>query len=429
MKAFSDVNQDIKVRLGLHDSEVLGNKKVTDSADISRRIRDLISIKELRDTGSFFTSDALANEALIKLRSSITESSVFFDPTCGVGNLLLAASDYLPVTRSLDKTIDDWAKKLAGVDLHAEFVSCTKLRLIQRAMERGAKLSSRTLSQNEEKFTHIVRGNIFHNLYRCQSATHILLNPPYFQRTLPKNRSWSTGRINMAAVFMEDIISSCEPGTSYVAILPEVLRCGSRYQKWRGQFLSELSVTTSVESIGKFDKHTDVDVFVLSGKKRNRKSNKIDVTEFKSKNTQKSILSVSSHFDVSIGPLVAYRDPEVGKIAPFVKTSSVRLWAETQIEGTRITSTKLFRPPFVVINRTSSPSDKIRARSSIVVGIDPVAVENHLVILMPKKGGLKMCKKLVSNLKDQGTNAFLNERIRCRHLTVSAVREIPWRQK
>jgi hypothetical protein len=39
---------------------------------------------------------------------------------------------------------------------------------------------------------------------------------------------------------------------------------------------------------------------------------------------------------------------------------------------------------------------------------------------------LRDCEKLVQVLRRESTTEWLNERIRCRHLTVSAVADIPW---
>jgi hypothetical protein len=83
-------------------------------------------------------------------------------------------------------------------------------------------------------------------------------------------------------------------------------------------------------------------------------------------------------------------------------------------------------PPFVVIRRTSSPSDKFRASGTIIAGKKAVAVENHLIVIRPKNSTLKDCNELLKLLKSEQTNNFLNERMRCRHLTVGIVKKIPF---
>lgn len=80
----------------------------------------------------------------------------------------------------------------------------------------------------------------------------------------------------------------------------------------------------------------------------------------------------------------------------------------------------------MVIRRTSSPKDKYRASGAIISGKELVAVENHLIIIKPKNNTVKACNELLDLLKSESTNSFLNSRIRCRHLTVSAVKNIPY---
>jgi hypothetical protein len=53
-------------------------------------------------------------------------------------------------------------------------------------------------------------------------------------------------------------------------------------------------------------------------------------------------------------------------------------------------------------------------------------VENHLIVLRPKDGTIGACREVLGILKDERTTRWLNERIRCRHLTVAALDELPW---
>ena len=54
-----------------------------------------------------------------------------------------------------------------------------------------------------------------------------------------------------------------------------------------------------------------------------------------------------------------------------------------------------------------------------------IAVENHMIIASPKSGKVEDCIALLNILKSRETNDFLNNRIRLRHLTVSAIKDIP----
>ena len=87
---------------------------------------------------------------------------------------------------------------------------------------------------------------------------------------------------------------------------------------------------------------------------------------------------------------------------------------------------KVFTPPFVVIRRTSSPKDKNRAVPTLITQSGTYAVENHLFILNPKDNKIVTCKNLVKRLKDARTNIWLNNNIRCRHLTKKSILDIPW---
>ena len=69
--------------------------------------------------------------------------------------------------------------------------------------------------------------------------------------------------------------------------------------------------------------------------------------------------------------------------------------------------------------------DKNRAIGTIINTPSPVYVDNHLVVLIPKTGTMADCKALIKNLKDSRTDEWLNNQIRCRHLTVKSISEIP----
>src|ERR1022692_1045587 len=86
-----------------------------------------------------------------------------------------------------------------------------------------------------------------------------------------------------------------------------------------------------------------------------------------------------------------------------------------------------YHPPFVAIRRTSRPGDLFRATATVVEGKQPVAVENHIIVCLPKDGTFKTCAALMAQLKSDKVNKHLDARIRCRHLTVGVVRQIPFR--
>jgi hypothetical protein len=54
-----------------------------------------------------------------------------------------------------------------------------------------------------------------------------------------------------------------------------------------------------------------------------------------------------------------------------------------------------------------------------------VLVENHLLICQPIDERAPSCEELLDVLADPATSAWLDARIRCRHLTVRALRDVP----
>ena len=58
---------------------------------------------------------------------------------------------------------------------------------------------------------------------------------------------------------------------------------------------------------------------------------------------------------------------------------------------------------------------------------NPVFVDNHLIVLKPISGTLRDCKKALAILKENQTNEWLDDKIRCRHLTVKIVSKIPFK--
>jgi hypothetical protein len=87
---------------------------------------------------------------------------------------------------------------------------------------------------------------------------------------------------------------------------------------------------------------------------------------------------------------------------------------------------KAYEPPFVAIRRTSKAEYKTRCLATVVSGKVPLAIDDHLLIAIPKDGKVSTCKKLLTVLDDARTNEWMNSRIRCRHLTVASLRDIPW---
>ena len=175
---------------------------------------------------------------------------------------------------------------------------------------------------------------------------------------------------------------------------------------------------------GRFDKWTDVDVFILTLSKTNSKKS---VGRIWWKSIKKAHQGrIGDRFKVHVGAVVPHRDLQKGPCVAYVHARTLTPWREVKRIGERRKfNGTLFEPPFVAVRRTSRPGDK-RAIASIVRGKRKVAVENHLIVLFPKRKTIGECRKLVQVLKSAETDRWLNKRIRCRHLTVQALQELPW---
>src|SRR3546814_3919478 len=59
------------------------------------------------------------------------------DPTCGIGDLLLAYAELLPLAPTLETTLDTWSHQITGIERRPDLVSMTKARLVALARFRG----------------------------------------------------------------------------------------------------------------------------------------------------------------------------------------------------------------------------------------------------------------------------------------------------
>ena len=388
-----------------------------DSIDIV--LRQCLNIEEMREAGSFFTGQYLASLLVSKFTRRINFDSVVVDPTCGAGNLLIECSRQLGVDASLSNTLKRWGKVLCGYDIHKTFVEAAKLRLIIEALSRGAEKDC-SLNEALKLLPNILVADVMSlGENELNDVTHIAMNPPFSLWKSPQIGFWKKGKVNAAGVVFEHVVNILPRLCQVSAILPDVLRSGSRYSDWRGHVASTISGTCEI--YGRFSNKADVDVFLLSGCIQSSRNNFIEWF-----NNVKVESVLSDYFNVCVGSLVAYRDPLIGEERPFIQPKSAPAWGVVKnCTEYRKYSGKVYKPPFVVVRRTSSPSDKYRAVGTIVQGRELVAVENHMLVVQPIDGSLSSCRRLLKLLKLSETNDFLNNRIRLRHLTVDVVKQIP----
>lgn len=390
----------------------------------SAALRRIVPILERREKGAFFTSSELARQGVEFFGGSIPDGSIFADIACGGGDLLIAIANLLPIDPDLGRTLNMWGQRLMGFDLEEQFVQAAKTRLVLKALDRGARPGATPIPEGKNLFPHIKQGNGLEQGGAVRAATHIFINPSFFRVEAPPGCTWSGAKVSAAAVFVDFCVSNAQPGTKIVAILPDVLRSGSNYKKWRRHITSRASIE-AIELIGQFDAWTDVDVFLVR-LRVGESETQLTAREIWSRHVE-PVSTVEALFHVQVGRVVPYRDAEEGPSYPYIYPRVLPAWEEVrEFTHRRQFTGATFKTPFVAVRRTSRPGHEYRAVGTIVCGAERVAVENHLIVLRPKDRLLRTCRELLEALRSARTNEWLNEYIRCRHLTVSAVRGIPW---
>jgi len=411
----------------LNDEEkIVGYKGQIDRAlngEPAARLRAIASIELLRRSGAFFTGPNLASQLVASLKSQLAIGTTVSDFACGTGNLLTACANYLPLFGDVQETVAMWGRYLSGGDIHEEFVRVTKARLALVAIARGAQPAP---IECNDTFPRIRTADAFEQGEMIANSDCITLNPPFTVTIAPAGCSWASGNVSTAALMVENCVRSAKEGTKIVAILPEVLRTGSHYERWR-HVIEESAIIESVEVVGLFDDRTDVDVFILRLHVSTNGA-RLSGDWWRSCDTNSPSKTIGDLFDVRVGPVVPHRDLHEGSWHPFVTAHDLPTWTSVNTDNDfprrRFTGTT-YSPPFLLVRRTSRPEDKNRAVTTLARGKRPVAVENHLLVLKPKDGLLRSCQHAIQRLRSHETSVWLNERIRCRHLTVSSVAEIP----
>jgi len=387
----------------------------------SLELRKIILLKTRRRFGAFFTGSDLAAR-LISRCTKLDENSIIHDPSVGMGDLLLATARKLPPGRTLNETLKRWGRQLTGTDIHPEFVEGAITRLVILAQQRHG-IKSRGVTSIAGLFPGIRVADGLAQHQAFARATHLALNPPFGLTKAPAKCKWAGGRITAAANFVITALEHAKLGAELVAILPDVLRSGSFTEHWRKR-VEELAAVKLVEPCGIFDESADVDVFILRLKRRAKNSAAKSVP-WTSAPVQTGT-TIGDYFEVHVGRVVPHRDPKKGNWHPYIHARSVPTWEiMREFKQSRRHQGEAYAPPFVAIRRTSRPGDKYRATATVIAGERPVAVENHLIVCEPRDGKFATCQKLITHLKTTAVNEFLDTRIRCRHLTVGAVREVP----
>ena len=429
MKSFQpyveNLNELINLNLNFH-SEKTYQQKISDALSDQpvEILRKFVPIKDLRKNGVFFTGSKLSKFALRDFVKSIDDQSIILDPACGAGDLLIQCAFKLPSYCCLSNTLNKWSNQIIGRDIFPEFINATKMRIILAAINRNILLHPSDTLNPSKLFNQITCRSGLSDFEAIKKATHIVLNPPFTMVDTPKGCNWTSGKVNSAALFLETCVTHANLGTRIIAILPDVLRSGSRYYKWRDIIESHAKVN-AINLYGKCNQWADIPVFIIDLEKENKGDGNNKVIWYKVPDGNTKL--VGHKFKIAIGPVVDYRDLHEGPNYPFIKPINLPSWKIIDnIETGRQFTGRVFSSPFVVVRRTSSLHDKCRAKATIINMDKPVAVENHLIVLCPIDGTLSTCNNLIENLKNEKTNEWLNQRMRCRHLTVSSLSYLPW---
>jgi hypothetical protein len=357
-------------------------------------LRRLVPRSERRDRGTFFTSSETATHLWSQSLTSILPGSVIVDPACGAGDLLIPAARHIEAS-----DIKDVIFRTCDIDADFTDLAATLLRRQMpsgngqvEAIDQDFMLDDTTVSD----------------------ATHVVLNPPFIPITAQED--WAAGNINAAALFVIRALKAMKPGAQLLALLPDVLRSGSRYTAWRSTVESLASVD-HVEVLGVFDEHADVHVFTT----------RLTVGATGGAGGWHPVATdepkLADYATIRVGPVVPHRDREEGPLCDYVTARSLTSGESLQ----RRYSGRKERGHLVLVNRTSRPGEQRRIRARIWSADEALAVENHLLVVSPKDGKLSTCHKILAVLSNAASAQFLDERIRLRHLTVRALSEIPWR--
>lgn len=390
----------------------------------SAALNQLVSKSVRTSFGIFFSGQRLAKLVASRLADQIRGGATVADPTCGAGDLLLSCMALAPTKATAEETVASWEQRIIGVDIHPEFVATTRSRLELLAATRSTQA---TLESRTNRFPLIVTGDFLEMSALTSNADCVVMNPPFGDVTAPEDCVWSSGKVQQSALFVDAVVKAAKAGQEIVAILPDVLRSGTRYARWRTN-VSRFCDVIGHEIYGRFDPKTDVDVFILHLKKRIHKTERIapsgETWNFIKCTTDSPILS--DLFTVSVGSVVPHRHKgDKGQWREYLCVDSAPIDEEASVTRKRRFEGRLHAAPFVVLRRTSSPGDARRAIPCLITGRNSIAVENHLIVLQPNDGLLSSCRALMKTLQSAHVNEWLDQAIRCRHLTTSVLKELP----
>ena len=383
-------------------------------------IYNTLSLSDRRKHGIFFSGPSWAQKLLSG--QELVKWQRFIDPSVGVGDLLIEICNSLPLKDSANQTIEYWSKRLVAVDLRKSFLDIAWMRIQALAVHRHniERGQARELIFRDLPESFIV-GDALSIELKLSQHDCVVMNPPYQRIQAPSYSFVGKGKRSAAALHLEHVLRQAPPGVGIFALIPDVLRSGSSYEKFRNE-LKKKTTVFSFDPFGAFGAQADIDVAILiaTSKKHEEVHNELKLSDPHEQ-------CVGDFFDVSVGPVVPHRTPTSGRRFGYLTAKNALVGSEISSPTEFATyACRLEKGPLIIVRRTSSPSDKKRARSTLVTTQKEFLVENHLLILKPKDQKVTTCRALLRVLADQRTDTWLNNHIRCRHLTVGALKKLPW---
>ena len=386
-------------------------------------LRQTVPLQERRKLGAFFSGSDLRRTALPREVRGPMEPESVLDPAVGAGDLLLEAARNLPAHSNPLVTLQRWGSLLHGRDKEPDFVRLAKARLVLLAVSRGSPRPRSLNFRLDEALPEIRVGDGLDLLGNGWTGDHIVMNPPYAFSVASPGTDWSSGKTSLAATFLATAVEKAQSGTRLTAILPDVIRTGSRYQRLRSHVEDHLRISEA-KVYGQFDAWTDVDVFILRGVTGKHSPTAAAFPWWK----QTTGETLGDRCEVRVGTVVPHRHQETGPQQPFLHAQEVPLGGTFSVDDaeTRGFQQTSFSPPFVVVRRTTRPGDWARGAGTLICGTVATQVENHLIVVKPKDSSIDTCRRVVDMLALKSSKQWLDDRIRCRHLTVRALKEMPW---